>query len=134
VTAAQNVETVRQLVGAFNSGGIDAASAFFAPEVEFHEPPEQPAPRVARGAEETRKIFAEFDAAWEQHDSQPEEIRAVGEDAVLLLTTERFRGRDGIEIENESGALFVLREGLIVHWLAFWDRGKALKAAADLGA
>jgi hypothetical protein len=28
--------------------------------MEFHEPPEQPAPRVAQGRQETAKMFGEF--------------------------------------------------------------------------
>lgn len=98
-------------------------------DLEFHEPPEQPAPRVARGREEAHRLALEFDAAWEEHRSEPLEIRAVGTDRVLLVTIEHFKGRDGIEIQSLFAAVLTLREGKIFRWQAFWDKQKALEAA-----
>ena len=83
--SAENVETVRRGVDVFNKLGFDglAASDLCTDDVEFHEPPEQPAPRVAHGREEFRRIAGEFDAAWAEHVSEPKEIRAVDQDRVL---------------------------------------------------
>jgi ketosteroid isomerase-like protein len=124
----ENVEIVRRAVQEFNERGFEGVvdSDLIWDEVEFHEPPEQPAPRVARGREEVRKMGTEFDAAWEEHQSEPQEIRAVGPDRVLLVTVERFKGRDGIELETPHAAVFTLREGKILLWHAFWDKQKAL--------
>ena len=127
--ARDNVEIVRRMIDAFNDGGIDAVTEYFAPDLEFHEPPEQPGPRVARGAGETREFFAQFDSAWERHRTEPEEIRARGPDEILLLSIERFRGRDGIEVAHPAGSIFTLRDGRPVRWRAFWDRETALEAA-----
>ena len=129
--AKENVEVVRQAVETFNELGFDGISVsdLIADDIEFHEPPEQPAPRVARGREEVRKLASEFDAAWVEHRSEPEEIRAVGADRVLLVTVERFKGRDGIELDAAFAAIFTLRSGKIVRWEAFWDKQKALEAA-----
>ena len=127
----ENVEIVRQAVEEFNELGFDGigVSELIADDFEFHEPPEQPAPRVARGREEVRKLAGEFDAAWAEHQSDPEEIRAVGPDKVLLISLERFKGRDGIKVEAPFAAIFTLRDGKIMRWQAFWDRQKALEAA-----
>ena len=126
----ENVEIVERLVRRFNEQGIEAAGAeYLADNVEFHEPPEQPGARVARGREATVEFFADFDAAWEQHRSDPEEIRALGADQVLLLSVERFRGRDGIEVAQPAGTIFTLREGKVVLWQAYWTRETALGAA-----
>jgi ketosteroid isomerase-like protein len=127
----ENVEIVRQAVEQFNELGFDGfgVSDLVVDDIEFHEPPEQPAPRVARGREEVRKLASEFDAAWVEHKSEPEEIRAVGADQVLLVTIERFKGRDGIELEAPFAAIFTLHDGKIVRWEAFWDKQKALEAA-----
>ena len=125
----ENVEIVERATEAFNEGGIAATRKFFADDAEFHEPPEQPAPRVARGFTEIIELFEKFDEAWAQHRSEPEEVRAVGPDQVLVVSVERFLGRDGIEVAAPASALFTLREGRIVLWQAFWDRDRALKAA-----
>jgi ketosteroid isomerase-like protein len=127
----ENVNIVRRAVEEFNERGFEAigASELITDDFEFHEPPEQPAPRVARGREEARQLAVEFDAVWEEHRSEPHEIRAVGADRVFLATTEHLKGRDGIELEAPFAAVFTLRDGKIVRWQAFWDRQKALHAA-----
>jgi ketosteroid isomerase-like protein len=127
----KNVEVVRRAVEAFNERGFESVgtSELITDDFEFHEPPEQPAPRVARGREEVRKLAGEFDEAWEQHQSEPQEIRSVDADRVLLFTTERFRGRDGIELEAPFAAIFTLRNGKIQRWQAFWNQQTALEAA-----
>ena len=53
----------------------------------------------------------------------------MGADSVLLFSVERFKGRDGFELEAPFGSVFTLRDGKIVRWEAFWDRQKALEAA-----
>ena len=126
-----NVELVRRAVQEFNERGFDGIgdSDLVTDDFEFHEPPEQPAPKVARGREEVRKLGGEFDAAWEEHQSEPQEIRAVDADRVLLVSVEHFKGRDGIEVEAPFAAIFTLRDGKLVRWQAFWDKQKALEAA-----
>ena len=127
----ENVEVVRRAVDEFNEWGFDGfgKSDLVVDDVEFHEPPEQPAPRVARGREEVRKMGKEFESAWAEHNTEAEEIRAVDADRVLLVSVEHFKGRDGIEVEAPLAAIFTLRDGKIVRWQAFWDRQKALEAA-----
>ena len=71
----------------------------------------------------------EFDSAWAEHKSEPEEIRALGPDKVLLTTVEHFIGRDGNELETPLASIFTLRDGKITRWQAFWDRRKALEVA-----
>jgi ketosteroid isomerase-like protein len=127
----ENIEIVRRVMKAYNEDGIHSVviDQLYADDVEFHEPPEQPAPRVARGRDEVRRVFGEFDAAWAEHKSELEEIRALDDERVLLLTVERFKGRDGIELDAPWAAIFTLRDGKIVHWQSFWERQNALKAA-----
>jgi ketosteroid isomerase-like protein len=127
----QNVEIVRRAVEAFNELGFEGvgASGLVTDDIEFHEPPEQPAPRVARGREEMQKLSGEFDEAWENHQSEPREIRTIDADRVLLVSVEHFKGRDGIELEAPFAAIFTLRDGKIASWQAFWDKQKALEAA-----
>jgi ketosteroid isomerase-like protein len=126
----ENVEIVRKSAEVFNTEGPEAAGRmFFADDIEFHDPPESPSPRVARGREEVREQFTSFNEAWTEHRSEPQEIRAVGADKVLYLSIEHFTGRDGIELKTPSAALFTLSDGRITRWEAFWDRQQALEAA-----
>ena len=127
----ENVEIVRRAGQRFNERGFDGFgdSDLITDDIEFHEPPEQPAPRVARGREEVRSLGNEFDAAWESHASEIQEIRAIDAYRVLLVSVEHFKGRDGIEVEAPFAAIFTLRDGRICRWQAFWDKQNALEAA-----
>lgn len=126
---SENVDLIREATEAFNEGGIAGARRFFADDVEFNEPPEQPGPRSARGREAVEKLFAEFDETWTEHRSEIEELRALAGDRVLVFSVEHFRGRDGMQIAAPAGAIFTIREGQVVRWEAFWDRAHALEAA-----
>src|SRR5688572_27742044 len=126
----ENVDVIRRAVEAFNSDGPEAAGQrFFADDVEFHDPPDAPSPRVARGRDEVRKQFNAFNETWENHTTEPQEVRALGADRVLLVSTEHFRGRDGIELQATSASIFTLRDGLVTCWQTFWNREHALEAA-----
>ena len=126
----ENIEIIRKAAEVFNAEGPEAAGRrFFAEDIEFHDPPESPSPRVARGREAVRRQFNSFNEAWEKHRTEPQEIRALGTDKVLLVSVEHFVGRDGIEVEAPAAAVFTLRDGKIVRWEAFWGRQKALEAA-----
>jgi ketosteroid isomerase-like protein len=129
--AEENVEIVRRAIEAFNEEGFAAigSSELVFDDFEFHEPPEQPAPRVARGRKEVQALAEEFDAVWESHKSEPQEIRALDAARVLLRSVERFKGRDGLELETPFAAIFTLRDGKILRWQAFWDERRALEAA-----
>lgn len=131
MSTEKNVELIRRVVELFNESGVEHPSLadYFAEDIEFREPPEQPAPRTARGLDDVREIFGEFDAAWAEHRSEPQEIRAIAEDTVLMVSVERFRGRDGIELSAPSVNLFTLRDGKIALWRSFWDRDAAFEAA-----
>ena len=126
----ENVEVITRLVEAFNVEGPEAAGrTFFADDVEFHDPPDAPSPRVARGREEVRSQFNSFNDAWETHRSEPREIRAAGPDRVLLVSVEHFVGRDDIEVEAPSASVFTLRNGKVIRWETFWNEQQGLEAA-----
>ena len=124
----QNVEILRRANEAFNTGGIPAARPYFTEDVEFHEPPEQPAPRAARGIDDVARLFGEFDATWLSHRSEIEGVQPLDNDRLLVFSIEHFRGRDGIEVSAPAGAVFTFRDGKIVRWEAFWDRQHAREA------
>lgn len=131
----ENIAIVRRTMEAFTAGGVGGAASLALVDdgVVFEEPPEQPAPRVARGRDEVARMMGEFEAAWDEHRSELEEVRALDGERVLALSVEHFRGRDGIKIDQPSGTIFTIRGGKIVRMQSFWDRATAL-AASELPA
>jgi hypothetical protein len=54
----------------------------------------------------------------------------LGDDRVLALWRESGIGKgSGIPMEQEGASLFTLRDGLIVRWVAYLGRERALRAA-----
>jgi ketosteroid isomerase-like protein len=126
----ENLDLVRRVMETFTELGMEeSARRFFHVDGVFEEPPEQPSPAVARGRDAAIRTFRQFDEAWEEHRSEVEEIRAVDDERVLVLSVEHFRGRDGIEITQPCANLFTLREGMVVRLQSFWERANALAAA-----
>ena len=126
----ENVEIIRKAVEAFNADGPEVAGQrFFADEIEFHDPPDSPSPRVARGRDAVREQFNAFNETWEKHTTELREIRAVGPDRVLLVSIEHFTGRDGIELQAPSASVFTLRGGKVIRWETFWDAERAREAS-----
>jgi ketosteroid isomerase-like protein len=129
--SADNLETAQRAFTSFNEHGFGSEEtlSFFDDSVVFEEPPEQPAPRVARGRDEAAQMFTEFDEAWETHISESQDFIALDDGRVLVLTIEHFRGRDGIEITQPSGVVLTFRDGKIVRMEAFWEQSTAREAA-----
>jgi ketosteroid isomerase-like protein len=126
----ENVESVRRLIAVYNELGIAGATAeFFASDAIFEEPPNQPGTEVADGRDEVATTFSRFDAAWEEHRSEPEEIRAIDDERVLMLSIEHLRGREGVEFAQPGATIFTFRKGKVVRMQSFWDRDDALEAA-----
>jgi ketosteroid isomerase-like protein len=125
----ENVEIVIRSVAAFNEGGIEATAEFLHPEVEFQEPPTQPAPRTTRGVTEGLEAFSAFDEAWEEHRTEIEAVRDLGQDGVMSFTIEHFRARDGMKLSQPCATIINLRDGKIIRVRPFWEREQALEAA-----
>jgi ketosteroid isomerase-like protein len=115
---------------AFNREGWEGVLPFLAEDFEFHEPPEQPAPRVLRGHEEAREGWKAWADAWATQRSETEEVIELDDGRILALTTQHFRARDGLEVTQRNAAIFTLDgQGKISRWESFWERATALKAA-----
>ena len=127
----KNLEILRRMSKSFEEAGFfaEATLDFLDADAVFEEPPEQPAPRIARGRDEIVEIFGQFDEAWEEHRSDSEEFREIDDERVLLLSIEHFRGRDGMEIDQPCGTIFTFRNAKVVRMQSFWERENALEAA-----
>jgi ketosteroid isomerase-like protein len=125
----KNVEIVRRSIAAFNAGGIEATVEFAHPDVVFEEPPSQPGSKAARGLADALQTFSAFDAAWEEHRSEVEEIRDLGGGEVLALTIEHLRGRDGVAFSQPCGTIYTLEGEKFIRVRSFWERSQALEAA-----
>jgi ketosteroid isomerase-like protein len=127
--AKENVENLRLMYEAFNRRDFDGALQYFDPEVEFYPgilPPDQDADYLGRQG--VREWLVAATESWVAVTVEPKERRDIASDRFLMVDRWLFRGRDGIEIEQELPTAFTFRNGLIVRVDGFTDKADALEA------
>jgi ketosteroid isomerase-like protein len=130
----ENVELVRDFFEAALRQDWKRAAELLDPNVEMHGTvgglEER---RVSRGLPEMIHAFETVDLeAWEERRLDPEEFLHV-DDLVVLLLHEYRRGRgSGVELENDTAAVFTVRDGRVVRIQGYMDQDAALKAAGLL--
>ncbi len=85
--------------------------------------------RVGRGPQAVLDYLAEIQDLWERFDAEVERLIDAG-DSVVVFWRETGRARHGgLEVENETAAIFKVENGQIVEITGYLDRDEALRAA-----
>jgi ketosteroid isomerase-like protein len=127
--SAQNVETVRRLVEAFNDRDIDAMLPDIQPDAELHPLRAQLEGKAYRGHDGLREMLADFDQDWELVQMDAEQFRDAG-DQVVALGRLRARGRTSrVDLDVPMGFVWKLRDGKAVYLKTFSEQADALRAA-----
>jgi len=110
--AASNVEIVKRGFDAFNTGGIDAALAFFHHEFEATTPPELAAePQTYRGHDGARRWFDSFAEVMDEIRWDAKSFSEAG-DRVIVEFTLRARGKTtGLDFGQDAVMVWTLRDG-----------------------
>jgi ketosteroid isomerase-like protein len=99
----------------------------------FHEDVEWWMPHPGgqgHGLAEVGAFWRDYEATWENREIELEDVRQLEDGRVLVLFTERARGRaSGIDTEASPGAIWTLRDGKIAGFKAWIDRSDAIRAA-----
>jgi ketosteroid isomerase-like protein len=137
---SSHVDTVKRLLELFNQLPADQHArrdhpalaeviALLDPDVLFVAPAAQPDSswdgRAGRDA--MLEGWDDWFSAWEEQRAQLVEITERGPH-VLALTNDRFRGRDGIEIEMKGGGIYSFRDRAIVRIQTFFEHESARRA------
>jgi ketosteroid isomerase-like protein len=123
----ENVEIVRRGFEAWLRGDVDAGSEDFAPDIEFDMSRAIGTDRGIYNLNQARRLMEEFLEAFDTVQVGAEYIDS-GERVVISFTN-RFRGRDGIEVQARGIWLCTIRDGLIVRICLYQDVQEALEAA-----
>ena len=125
-----NVELVRTIYDRFRAGDTEGALAFHAPDVEIHDRPEIPDPRVYRGHEGVLSALSASRATFERLDMVPEEFVDAGDRVIVVF---RFVGKgreSGVPIDERLAHVWTIRDGKAVRLDVHSGRDEALRAAA----
>jgi ketosteroid isomerase-like protein len=120
----ENVELVRRLYEAFNSG--ESVAEYVAEDAEYVNPPYAVEPGTRRGPEafvSVRETYADFRV--EIHEL----IDAGGGDVVVLGRFTASGPLSGVRLEGEQGYVWTVRDGQAVRFQWFQSHGEALQAA-----
>jgi hypothetical protein len=129
----ENGEIVRGIY-ALPGGITEATSDSLSPEVQFDFTSVYPDRQILRGAAEVR----EFRETGPWHGApihfKPERFFDVDDDHVLVLVHVSVVGRgSGVAIELDAAHDFTIRDGLVVYFKVYGNRGEALEAAGLSG-
>ena len=126
----ENVEVVRRAIDAVNRGDLDAWLGFLSPEVAWESLPLVGFRDVYRGRAEAREWLEQLLEVSEEAHVEIEEITALSDDRVLIVSRVTGRGRaSGVPVERLSWEVSWLADGLITRRQVFWTRDEALEAA-----
>lgn len=129
----QNVEIVRGLIDAWNRGDYDAWIEAFDTDCEFRPLRAQLEGHPYRGHDGLRQFADDLTEDWKEVRFTVDEIRASG-DQVVLLAHFHARGRaSGAELDVPIGVVGTVREGKIAEARMYSDRDEALEAAGLSG-
>ena len=126
-----NVDVVRRMFDAFAARDLEAMLGSMDDEIEF-------LPVTAnlttggvpyRGREGIARYLEDVERVWPQLRIYPEEVRDLG-DAVVALGRVRARG-GGMIIDLQTGWVFKMRDGKILHARVYGSQAEALEAARD---
>ncbi len=127
----QNVEVVRRAYEVFD-GDLDALLALLDPTIEWISPSDAIEPGPRHGHDGVRAAFAATESAWERPTHVAEDFVDTG-DSVFVTVTFRAHGRgSGLEAEQPEFHIWTVRDGAIVRFQWFYQRGDALDAAGLL--
>jgi ketosteroid isomerase-like protein len=128
----KNVDVIRGLVDAWNSGNRAGWLAPSHPEVEWSSAIVRQVEGTEAAAYRGRAEIGEFWDEWHELWSleiEPSEIRDLG-DAVLVLAVLRTQGKSsGVEVERSIGYVFQFEDGLVRRATAYMTPEEALEAA-----
>src|SRR5688500_18324744 len=108
----ENVEIVRAAFDAFNEGDLDGVLKDAAPRFEYDFSRSRGPARGIYRLDQMRDYFKVFASTWGAVRLGPEEFIEAGEHVVTPFTN-RFRGRDGIEVTARAAYIWTIHDGAI---------------------
>jgi ketosteroid isomerase-like protein len=123
-----DVEFVRRSFMTFQSGDIEGAFGFAAPDVELVSRFGAVESGTYKGIDGLRRYVADIDQAWERYDRELEELIDAGDAVVAILKIEAVSRTTGIQLRQRVGFVYWIRDGRIARMVSFPTVDDALDA------
>ena len=126
----ENVEIVRRVNAAFNSGDMERILALMHPDVETAVGPElSPEPDTYRGHDGIRRYFDSFREVMDQIRFDPADFRETGASVVVAVRLSAKGRSTGISVEQHLGQVWTVHDGRAIQIRSYVSYPEALKAA-----
>jgi ketosteroid isomerase-like protein len=120
----------REIYEAWNGTTSDQwVKDYFAPDAEWHDPPELPDSGVHRGVDEIQQWLRSFVDVGGHFDLVVRESHDAGGQAVIVFTMAGRGGHSGVPVNLLVSHSVTLRDGRAWRVLAFLDRDSGFRAA-----
>jgi ketosteroid isomerase-like protein len=128
--STENIDTLREVLDAFNSGDLDRILALLHPDFEVEVPPAlSPEPDTYRGHDGARRYFESFWDTMDEIRFRPEHFWDAGESVVVAMRLTAKGRRTAIAVEQRFGQVWAFRDGKAAHARTYASDAEALKAA-----
>ncbi len=124
----ENVEFVRRSFVTFQSGDIEGAFEFAAPDVELVSRFGAIESGTYKGIAGLRQNVADIDRAWERYDRELEDLIDAGDAVLAILRVNAVSRGTGIPLQQRVGFVYWLRDGRIARMVSFPTVEEALEA------
>jgi ketosteroid isomerase-like protein len=125
----QNLEIVRRVNAAFNSGDIERILAFVHTDFETTVGPELSVePDTYRGHAGIRRYFNSFRDAMDEIRFYPESLREAGASVVVAVRLNAKGRSTGIMVEQRLGQVWSIRDGKAIQVQSYVSYREALRA------
>jgi len=122
----ENVERVERLYEHLDNGEIDAGLAVLDPDVQWWTRRDNPDTALVRGRDGWRAHWTQITDVLEEFRQEPTEVIDAGE-YVIVCVHQSARMR-GAVIEQDEVHVARLRDGYVIEFREFHEKGEALKA------
>ena len=123
-----DILVVERIIAAFRRGDVEAMLDLNHPEAEFVNPDYAIEPGTRRGREEVAQAIGRLREFFD--DVEVESIQRTPDGRILVISRVRTRGLGGSPgIEERTGTLYTIRDGLLLRYEWFRSPAEARAAA-----
>jgi ketosteroid isomerase-like protein len=126
----ENLNAVRKSYEAFNRRDYESLFEFYDSDIVWEQAEGFVEPGTHRGHEGVRHVFASIFESFDEFRVEVQRLVDIDNDRVLALVRVAASGRgSGLEVNDEGGHIWTLRDGKGVKVKMFTDPAAALAAA-----
>jgi ketosteroid isomerase-like protein len=126
---SKDVDVVRQVVEAFNRGGVEATLRFFDPEINWVGPPEWLDDHLYEGHQGLRKLAGQWNENFDEYRLDPERFIDAGARVVALLLARGRIKATAVPVDQAVTWICQVSNRKVAHVQVYFSWKEGLEAA-----